>query len=227
MCPESTRYALPKVQTILILSHIVSYTPQSQLLSFHPVRHLSSHFAQSNSFFPSFLLTSLCASHIHCPNSSLLSALTLFFSIKTWKSSAQTQHGYSFPNSPRNCLTLLCSLGLGFSGYIAVIECKSVQLDRPSSSTSGGQSFAGAVVLIFLVEDVKSESDVQVRHLRTVRSPRIQGFRAAHGFPSFPSTTPFRSFGIGVSVDVETAVPLERLSRVSSPISITFPEHLR
>lgn len=32
---------------------------QSQLPSFQPVRHLSSHFEQSNSFFPNFRFTSL------------------------------------------------------------------------------------------------------------------------------------------------------------------------
>ena len=29
---------------------------------------------------------------------------------------------------------------LAFSGYVAAIECRSVQVERPSCSTSGGQS---------------------------------------------------------------------------------------
>ena len=45
---------------------------QSHRPSFQPVRHRSSTLVQSNSSFPSFLLTSLCASQSHCPNSALL-----------------------------------------------------------------------------------------------------------------------------------------------------------
>lgn len=52
---------------------------------------------------------------------------------------------------------------LAFSGYVAAMECSSVQVERPSSSTSGGQSegvslgesvaaaaIAGAEVVILL-----------------------------------------------------------------------------
>lgn len=37
-----------------------------------------------------------------------------------------------------------CSV-FAFSGYVAAIECRRVQVERPSSSTSGGQS--GGIVL--------------------------------------------------------------------------------
>lgn len=144
-------------------------TPQSHLPSFHPVLHLSSHLLQSNPFFPSFRLTSLCASHIQFPNSSLLSALTLFFTMNAWKSSAQTQHGYSLPKRCMKDLTSACSLADGFAGYCAVMECSSVQDARPSCSTSGGQSGGGPVgrerVLEDFPKDEKSAKVVQARHL--------------------------------------------------------------
>ena len=64
----------------------------------HPVLHLSSHLPQSNTSFPSFTLTALCASHIQRPNSSLELTLGAFPScfIQDWKSPAQCQQGYSF-----------------------------------------------------------------------------------------------------------------------------------
>ena len=90
---------------------------QSQLPSFQPVRHLSSHLSQSKLFFPNFTFTALCASHIHLPNSSLLETLGSFPSfIQARKSSAHTQHGYNLPNSPRNCLVSLCCVKDGRSG---------------------------------------------------------------------------------------------------------------
>jgi hypothetical protein len=147
---------------------------QSHVPSFQPVLHLSSHLEQSNSFFPSFLLTSLWASHIHCPNSCRLSALTLFFSRNSWKSSAHTQQGYIFENRARNCLTWPCSALVGEDGYEAVMEWRSVQEDRPSSSTSGGQSGGGPVtawgwlalaLITFLVCEAQSAREVQDRQL--------------------------------------------------------------
>lgn len=116
--------------------------PQSHLPSFHPVLHRSSHRLQSNSFFPSFTLTALWASHIHFPNSSLLLTLGAFFSsfIHFWKSFPQYQQGYSFANVPKNDRVSACNCGDGCEGYCAVIECSKVQEARPSCSTSGGQS---------------------------------------------------------------------------------------
>ncbi len=50
------------------------------------------------------------------------------------------------------------------------MECSSVQVLRPSSSTSGGQSFrmvgAAATVLSDLVCDEKAANELQVRQLR-------------------------------------------------------------
>jgi hypothetical protein len=119
-------------------------TVQSHRPSFHPVRHLSSHNRQSNSFFPSFRLTSLCASHIHHPNSFRLPSFGWFRPlgcvIHARKSSAHTQHGYSFEKNFKNPPILAWCSASAFSGYVAAIECSSVHVERPSSSTSGGQS---------------------------------------------------------------------------------------
>lgn len=73
-----------------------------------------------------------------------------------------------------NCFTWLCSVGVGVTGYEAVIEWRSVQEDRPSCSTSGGQSdggpaaartLAGAPFAIFLLCDAQSEKEVHDRQL--------------------------------------------------------------
>lgn len=66
--------------------------------------HLSPTFPQSNSFFPSFLFTSLCASHIHLPSPSLPSVRGSFpgLLIQSRKSSAQCQQGYNFEKRERN-----------------------------------------------------------------------------------------------------------------------------
>lgn len=131
--------------TCIILHYFEHYfrnPSQPHLPSFHPVLHLSSHFAQSNSFFPILTLTALCASHIHLPNSSLELTRGAFpsFFIHAWKSVAQCQHGYSFEKVCMKVLVSDWSCGEGDSGYCAVIEWSSVQELRPSCSTSGGQS---------------------------------------------------------------------------------------
>lgn len=67
-----------------------------------------------------------------------------------------------------------CVSGGAFSGYVAAMLWRSVQVDRPSSSTSGGQSDAGVVIgttglVVLPVEDfiiaIHAADDVQVRHL--------------------------------------------------------------
>lgn len=69
-----------------------------------------------------------------------------------------------------NCLAWLCSVGVGDTGYVAVMEWRRVQEERPSCSTSGGQSVGGAeltaiaLVIPFLCE-VKSASELHVRQL--------------------------------------------------------------
>jgi hypothetical protein len=120
--------------------------------SFHPVRHRSSHLVQSNVSLPSFSLTALCASHIHVPNSLRLDTLGVFLLIQLWKSSAQTQHGYSLPNVERKDLVSVCSCGDGCVGYVAVMECSSVHELRPRASTSGGQSDGSAGVMAAAAE---------------------------------------------------------------------------
>jgi hypothetical protein len=163
------------------------------LPSFHPVRHLSSHLLQSKLLFPNFSLTALCASHIHRPKSSLLltrGSLPSF--IQDLKSSAHDQQGYILPNKLMNCFVSLCWVEVGRSGYAAVRACKKVQVERPSCSTSGGQSegidereaFAveGAVVVwaalgLLSLEAgaeramaIHEETEVQERHLWKVVS---------------------------------------------------------
>jgi hypothetical protein len=100
------------------LSYMTSLysSAQSHRPSFQPVRHRSSHFVQSNVFFPNFSLTALCASHIHVPNSLLLLTLGVFLLIHVWKSSAHTQHGYSLPNVVRNDFVSDWSCGVGSMG---------------------------------------------------------------------------------------------------------------
>jgi len=69
-----------------------------------------------------------------------------------------------------NCVTSCCSVTVGFSGYVAAIECNNVQDERPSSSTSGGQFDGGAtaigvVVFVDFLADRKSVKELQVRQL--------------------------------------------------------------
>lgn len=94
--------------------------------------------------------------------------------MKSWKSSAHTQQGYSFENRPMNWLTWLCSVGVGVVGYEAAIEWRSVHEERPSCSTSGGQSDAGPAVtfllvvapfVFFFVWEAQSANEVQERQL--------------------------------------------------------------
>lgn len=67
-----------------------------------------------------------------------------------------------------------------FSGYVAAIECSSVHVERPSSSTSGGQSErvslgegvaaaarAGVEVVILLVFEVEVEVELEFVFLRS------------------------------------------------------------
>lgn len=67
-----------------------------------------------------------------------------------------------------------------FSGYVAAIECSSVHVERPSSSTSGGQSEgvslgegvaaaarAAVEVVILLVLDVDDEVELEFVLLRS------------------------------------------------------------
>lgn len=130
-------------------NHTAMNSSQSHRPSFHPVLHLSSQNRQSNSCFPSFRLTSLCASQSHQPKSFLPPNFGWFrplgCAIHVWKSSAHTQHGYSLEKNFRNPRMLSWCSVFAFSGYVAAIECRRVQVERPSCSTSGGQS--GGIVL--------------------------------------------------------------------------------
>lgn len=160
-------------------------TNQSHLPSFHPVLHLSSQNRQSNSFFPNFRLTALCASHIHVPNSwrpdsrGWLRPPGSF--IHARKSSAHTQQGYRRAKSVRKLRMSSCCWGVAVAGYAAVSECRKVQVERPRASTSGGQSAGigsveGLAVLVAaapaavaaeacLVRAFQDATEVQRRHL--------------------------------------------------------------
>jgi hypothetical protein len=165
----------------VIIQH--SLPPQkSHLPSFHPVRHLSSHLLQSNSFLPNLTLTALCASHIHCPNSLLELTLGVFVFIHAWKSSAHTQHGYSLPNVFMNVAVSPCSSADGATGYCAVIECSSVQELRPSAAESGGQSRGILRFVLVAPPMAKSElTSLQVRHLGECQSIRVHLVDACAG----------------------------------------------
>lgn len=102
-----------------------------------------------------------------------------------------------------------------------MIECSRVHDERPSSSTSGGHSFGGAegFVMVFLCE-VKSASELQVRHLATISTAgtNLRVCRA-HGFPSFPNTMPFFLGGLASPADVEVAVAVAVLPALLSRFS--------
>ena len=98
-----------------------SLSSQSQLPSGGPVRHLSSQREQSNTGLPSFTLTLLCARHSHCPKSSRLPTRGVSFAMYPWKSSAQTQHGYSREKSRTKLTRSDCCVRDGVSGYCAAM----------------------------------------------------------------------------------------------------------
>jgi hypothetical protein len=68
-----------------------------------------------------------------------------------------------------------CVSGGAVRGYVAAILCNKVQVDRPSSSTSGGQSDAGAGIgtavalgffpVVPFIIAIHSDEEVQVRQL--------------------------------------------------------------
>jgi len=131
-------------------------------------------------------------------------------------------------------LRSFCSVDVGVDGYVAAMECRSVQVLRPRVSTSAGQSLAGLECFAFSVDlawDVHAEKaapDVQERQLRNSRleqwadgSSLDEVRKEAHGLPSFPSTTPCGCFCDGSVVVPPTAAGAAAavsVSRVSSVI---------
>ena len=75
----------------------------------------------------------------------------------------------------RKVFVSLWSCGVGWTGYVAVMECSRVQELRPSSSTSGGQSLGGATAawgvagaglpFIMADQDLNAAPEEQERHL--------------------------------------------------------------
>lgn len=104
-----------------------------------------------------------------------------------------------------------CCAGDGRDGYAAAMVWRSVQVLRPSSSTSAGQSDGAregrnAVVLGAewlagfwdLVICIQSFTLVQVRHLMDSKfSNHLHLVPRTHGLPSLPITTPFGNFWAG------------------------------
>jgi hypothetical protein len=109
----------------------------------------------------------------------------------------------------------------GEEGYEAVMECRSVQEELPSCSTSGGQSFGGRrgvweveVERDFVTEE-KSEKEVQERQLCAVSKYTIWEVYGAYGLPSFPSTT-FGFLTPGNASGAATTASFFSVTRVSS-----------
>ena len=106
----------------------------------HPSLHLFFHRSQSNSFFPNFLFTALCAPHSQRFSPSL-SVLSRGWSFRYFlKSSAHHVHGYILLRTLKNPLISALSCVLGFSGYFEHNECMNVHDEFPNLSTSGGSS---------------------------------------------------------------------------------------
>lgn len=175
---------------------------QSQRPSFQPVRHRCSHRLQLNCGLPSLSLTSLCAAHSQRPKSSRDAVRTGDLDRKTWKSSAHTQHGYSRDSVPTKPLTSACWLGVGCVGYCAAIVCSSVQVPRPSVSTSAGQSAGGpgaaaavaaVVAAMAAAAAVPAEPDDEgdFKDVLVWLAHDAKEVQDRHGLPSLPSTTPF------------------------------------
>jgi hypothetical protein len=66
-----------------------------------------------------------------------------------------------------------CSVAVGAVGYVAAMECRRVQVLRPSVSTSAGQSLGGVVTAaalsVALLCELKAEKDVHDRQLKVRR----------------------------------------------------------
>ena len=75
-------------------------------------------------------------------------------------------------------MSLCCSL-FAVSGYVAAIECSSVHVDRPSASTSGGQS-AGVVLAAGLAGAARGTVEVVVVLEGVEDSARACLVRARH-----------------------------------------------
>lgn len=84
-----------------------------------------------------------------------------------WKSSAQTQQGYSLEKRSTKLSRSDCCAREGDSGYVAAIECSSVQELRPRASTSGGQSLGSGLGFFVdsFVAAAKVAKELHDRHL--------------------------------------------------------------
>lgn len=115
-----------------------------------------------------------------------------------------------------------------FSGYVAAIECSSVHVERPSSSTSGGQSEgvslgervaaaakAEVEVGILLVLDVGVEVELEFVLLRSAclvnARHEATEVQVRQGFPSLSKTTPL---GNG-AFESSSPVGLDELAEVA------------
>lgn len=106
-----------------------------------------------------------------------------------WKSSPHQVHGYSFPNDFTKDIALDCSASVGFSGYAAVMLCRSVQEARPRASTSGGQSSGRAagtfVFLPFVAGELEvSEAAIADQAAKEVQERQLDSVSYLHMQPS-------------------------------------------
>lgn len=104
----------------------------------------------------------------------------------------------------KKLLVSVCNCGVGFVGYVAVMEWSRVHEERPRASTSGGQSegsegaVAAAVAVAgdFDILPERAKSEATLLHVR-------------HGLPSGPRTTPLDSFfGATVSASCFSGVSM-------------------
>lgn len=96
------------------------------------------------------------------------------------------------------------------------MEWRRVQEERPSCSTSGGQSLGGPTgTFMDFLADVKSERELHVRQLYNSISNAHCGVGRTYGLPSFPSIIRFLGGAVGAGV----GAPTFSVSLVSSDMS--------
>jgi len=121
-------------------------------------------------------------------------------------------------------------VGVGVFGYVAAMEWRRVQLQRPRAATSGGQSLGGAAVRA-AVWEVNAAKELQERQLEGTglvigRWVAWGGEGGAHGFPSFPRMTPLGYFLGGEAVVVAVLLSSVASARTGGVSSAAMVERL-
>jgi len=111
-----------------------------------------------------------------------------------------------------------CVSGGAVWGYVAAMLCSRVQVDRPSSATSGGQSAAvvtgttgalGFLPVVPFIIAIHSAEEVQVRQLELSDAVLGPFGRLTYGLPSLSRTTPGGCLFSGASRVLESSFELE------------------